>query len=76
MKPRKQEYGTANKCGKTIEAIRKERKIKQGSLASAAKIGPCEMSKIEGQRRVLRDYELKSIARVLGVPMEELFNED
>jgi len=34
------------------------------------------MSKIEGQLRVLRDYELKSIARVLGVPMEELFNED
>lgn len=76
MKTRKQSYGSANNCGKTIERIRKERKIGQGNFACAAKIGPCEMSKIEGQVRVLRDYELRNIARVLGVPMEELFNED
>ena len=76
MKPRKQPYGGANICGKTIERIRKEQSMKQGYLATYAGIQLSNMSKIEGQFRVCKDYELRAIAGVLGVKVEELFNED
>lgn len=73
MKPRKQPYGTANHCGATIERLRKEQGIKQGDLAIAAGINVSNMSKLEGQIRVCKDYELRAIARVLGVTMDALF---
>lgn len=73
MKPRKQPYGTANHCGATIERLRKEKNMRQGDLAIAAGINVSNMSKIEGQIRVCKDYELRAISRVLGVTMDALF---
>ena len=77
MKPRLAEYGNKNICGANIERIRKERGIKQATLVAKMQlagvdINPSSLSKLEGQIRVASDIELKVIAQILGVTMEEL----
>lgn len=77
MKPRIAEYGDKNICGANIERIRKERGMKQSSLVAKMQlagvdINPSSLSKLEGQIRVASDIELKVIANILGVTMEEL----
>ena len=77
MKPRKAEYGTKNICGANVERIRKSLGMKQTTLVSRMQllgvdINPSSLSKLEGQTRIATDMELKAIARILGVPMEEL----
>ncbi len=81
MKPRKAQYGSKNICGANIERIRKEQGMKQATLVakmqlSGVDINPSSLSKLEGQIRVASDIELKVIARILGVPMEELVRTD
>ncbi len=81
MKPRKAQYGSKNICGANIERIRKEQGMKQSTLVakmqlSGVDINPSSLSKLEGQIRVASDIELKVIARILGVPMEELVRTD
>lgn len=77
MKPRKAEYGTKNICGANVERIRKSLGMKQTALISRMQllgvdINPSSLSKLEGQTRIATDMELKAIAQILGVPMEEL----
>ena len=77
MKPRKAEYGDKNICGANIERIRKELGMKQTTLVSKMQllgvdINPSSLSKLEGQTRIATDMELKAIAKILNVPMEEL----
>lgn len=77
MKPRKAEYGTKNICGANVERIRKQLGMKQTTLISKMQllgvdINPSSLSKLEGQTRIATDMELKAIAKILGVPMEEL----
>lgn len=72
MKPRLQPYGNKNICGANIERIRKEKKMTQGELAKRAGIDLSNMSKIEGQIRSCRDYELVAIAAALNVKMKEI----
>lgn len=77
MKPRKAEYGTKNICGANVERIRKELGMKQTTLVAKMQlagvdINPSSLSKLEGQIRIASDIELKAIARILGVTMEEL----
>ena len=77
MKPRKAEYGTKNICGANIERIRKELGMKQSTLVARMQlagvdINPSSLSKLEGQIRIASDIELKAIAKILGVTMEEL----
>ena len=77
MKPRKAEYGTKNICGANVERIRKEQGMKQTTLVAKMQlagvdINPSSLSKLEGQIRIASDIELKAIARILGVTMEEL----
>ena len=78
MKTRKCEYGTANLIGKRVEKIRKERGIKQKDFVAKIQTFGCDMnptsySKLEGQLRSVSDRELWAISKVLGVPMESLF---
>lgn len=78
MKIRKQEYGDANMVGKNIERIRKERKIKQKDFIAQIQVMGCDMnptsySKLEGQVRSATDREIYTIAKILNVPMEKLF---
>ena len=77
MKPRKAEYGYKNICGANVERIRKSMGMKQTTLVSKMQllgvdINPSSLSKLEGQTRIATDMELKAIARILNVPMEEL----
>ena len=79
MKTRKQTYGDKNLVGKNIERLRKEKGIKQKDFIAQIQIMGCDMnptsySKLEGQIRSATDKELYFIAKILGVPIEELFN--
>ena len=81
MKPRKTGYGTKNICGANVERIRKALGMKQATLVSRMQllgidINPSSLSKLEGQTRCATDMELKAIARILGVTMEELVHEE
>ena len=80
MKLRKQEYGTANMVGKNIERLRKEKGIKQKDFIAKIQVMGCDMnptsySKLEGQVRSATDKEIYVIAKILGVTMEQLFEE-
>lgn len=77
MKPRNKEYGNKNICGANIERIRKQQGIRQTTLIAKMQlagvdINPSSLSKLEGQIRIATDIELKVIAQILGVAMEEL----
>ena len=79
MKIRKQTYGDKNLVGKNIERLRKERGIKQKDFIAQIQVMGCDMnptsySKLEGQIRSATDKELYVIAKILGVPIEDLFN--
>ncbi len=79
MKIRKQTYGNKNLVGKNIEHLRKEKGIKQKDFISQIQVMGCDMnptsySKLEGQIRSATDKELYVIAKILGVPIEKLFD--
>ena len=79
MKIRKQTYGDKNLVGKNIERLRKERGFKQKDFIAQIQVMGCDMnptsySKLEGQIRSATDKELYVIAKILGVRIEELFN--
>lgn len=81
MKIRKKMYGNANMVGKNIERIRKEHRIKQKDFIAQMQIRGCDInptsySKLEGQLRSVTDREIYTIAKVLNVTMEELFDTD
>ena len=81
MKTRKQIYGNKNSVGKNIERMRKERGIKQKDFVAQIQIMGCDInltsySKLEGQIRTATDKEIFVISKILGVTMEELFNEN
>jgi len=51
--------------------------MKQSELVSQMQvlgvdINPSSLSKLEGQRRIATDYELRAIAHILKVPMDKL----
>ena len=80
MKPRKAGYGDKNICGANIERIRKQLGMKQSTLMSKMQlmgvdINPSSLSKLEGQTRSATDIELKAIAKILGVHVEDLLQE-
>lgn len=78
MKLRKREYGDCNLIGRNVEKLRKDRKIKQKDFIARLQvegldINPTSYSKLEGQVRNATDREVFTVAKVLGVAMEELF---
>ena len=80
MKIRKQEYGSANMIGKNIERLRKAADIKQKDFIAKMQtmgcdINPTSYSKLEGQVRSATDKEIYVISKILGIPMEKLFEE-
>ena len=81
MKIRKQLYGNANIVGKNIERLRKERGIKQKDFIARIQVMGCDMnptsySKLEGQLRMANDKEIYVISKILGIPMEKLFEDN
>ena len=80
MKTRKQQYGDANLVGKNIERLRKARGIKQKDFIARIQTMGCDMnptsySKLEGQIRSATDKEIFVISKILGISMEELFED-
>ena len=78
MKLRVKEYGDCNLIGKTVEKLRKERKIKQKDFIARLQvfgldINPTSYSKLEGQIRIATDRELFVLSKILGVKMEDFF---
>ena len=78
MKLRKKEYGDCNLIGRNVEALRKERGIKQKDFIARMQvmgfdINPTSYSKLEGQIRLATDKEVFAIAKILDVPIEKLF---
>ena len=80
MKIRKKSYGNCNMVGKNIEFLRKERGIKQKDFIAQIQVMGCDInptsySKLEGQVRSATDKEIFVIAKILGIKIEELFEE-
>lgn len=80
MKTRKKAYGNSNIVGRNIERLRKERGIKQKNFISKLQvmgldINPTSYSKLEGQLRIATDKEIYIISKVLGVPLEDLYQD-
>lgn len=78
MKIRKKSYGSSNIIGKNVEALRKQRHIKQKDFIAQLQlfgvdINPTSYSKLEGQLRSANDIEIFNIAKILNVNIEELF---
>ncbi len=78
MKTRAQAFGKENVIGANTERLRKEKGIKQKDFISRMQvygvdINPTSYSKLEGQVRRATDREVYVIAKILGVPMEKLF---
>ena len=78
MKQRKKDYGNVNIIGKNVERLRKSNGFKQKDFISKLQvmgldINPTSYSKLEGQIRLATDKEVYLIAKVLNVPIENLF---
>ena len=78
MKIRKKDYGNANLIGKNVEQMRKKKGIKQKDFIAKMQVFGCDInptsySKLEGQVRSATDREIFAISKILGVAMEELF---
>ena len=81
MKTRKTAYGTSNLVGQKVEQLRKARGIKQRDFISRMQtmgldINPTSYSKLEGQIRIASDQEIYVIAKILNVPIDDLFPAD
>ena len=76
-KPRKLPLGDRNIVGEKIARLRKEKKIKQKDLVAMLQsegMDICEtsMSRLEGQIRLVQDFEVPILAKCLGVSVEWL----
>lgn len=66
--------------GRNVEYLRKEKGIKQKDFIAKMQVMGCDInptsySKLEGQVRNATDKEIFVISKILGVPMEKLFEE-
>ncbi|MDO4832199.1 MAG: helix-turn-helix transcriptional regulator [Clostridia bacterium] len=77
MRIREQLRGNKNICGARIEALRKEKGLKQVDIIESLALQGVDLnnsglSKIEGQHRSINDYELLAIANTLDVSIDFL----
>ncbi len=78
MKIRKKPYGDSNIVGKKVEELRKKKGISQKDFVSKMQtlgvdINPTSYSKLEGQVRAINDKEIKAIAEILSISIDQLF---
>lgn len=79
MKPRQNPPGDKNIIGAKVVAIRKERGIKQKDFLAQLQvlgmdISATSLSRLEGQYRLVQDYEVVILAKALGVEITDLLN--
>ena len=80
MKPRSGEPGTKNIVGLKVFEIRKKRNIKQKDFLAQLQvlgmdISATGLSRIEGQYRLVQDFEVVFLAKALGVTTKDLLGE-
>lgn len=80
-KPRKIPLGDKNIVGAKVERLRKEKNLKQKELVAMLQsrgMDICEtsMSRLEGQIRLVQDFEVVILADTLNVTTEYLLRED
>jgi len=79
MKPRSGPPGNKNIIGEKVVAIRKEKKIKQRDFLAKLQtlgmdISATSLSRLEGQYRLVQDFEVVIIAKALEISFDELLN--
>ena len=77
MKPRKGPPGGKNIIGAKVVAIRKAKHIKQKDFLIKLQtlgmdISATSLSRLEGQHRLVQDYEVVIISEALNVSVQEL----
>ncbi|MCD1261357.1 helix-turn-helix transcriptional regulator [Paenibacillus athensensis] len=80
MKHRKEPPGDKNIIGTRVIALRKAKKMKQKEFLARLQtagldISPTSLSRLEGQYRLVQDYEVVAIAKALEVSVQELLGE-
>jgi len=80
MKPRSGEPGIKNIVGVKIVELRKKRDIKQKDFLAQLQvlgmdISATSLSRLEGQYRLVQDFEVVILARALGVTTKDLLGE-
>ena len=81
MRPRKDIPGNKNIIGSKVVAIRKSKHIKQKDFLAKLQtmgmdISATSLSRLEGQYRLVQDYELVILAKALDITVEELLKQD
>lgn len=81
MKHRKEPPGDKNIIGSRVIAIRKAKGMKQKEFLARLQtlgldISPTSLSRLEGQYRLVQDYELLIIAKALEISVGELLGEE
>lgn len=80
MKHRKEPPGDKNIIGSRVLAIRKAKGMKQKELLARLQtlgldISPTSLSRLEGQYRLVQDYEVLIIAKALDISVGDLLGE-
>ena len=80
-KPRKTPVGQRNIVGAKVAQVRKEKNIKQKDLVAQLQsmgmdICDTSMSRLEGQNRLVQDFEVPILAEALGVGVEWLLKQE
>ena len=80
-KPRKSPLGTRNIVGAKVARLRKEKNIKQKDLVAVLQnmgmdICDTSMSRLEGQERLVQDFEVRILAQALGVSIKWLLERE
>lgn len=70
-------HGRANICGAKIRELRLKRKMSQEELAARMQVAGIDIeqrtiSRIECGKRFLADFEMREIARILQISLDEL----
>lgn len=81
MKPRKCPPGKKNIIGEKVVAIRRAKHIKQKDFLAKLQtlgldISATSLSRLEGQYRLVQDYEVVILAEALGITVEELLSQN
>jgi transcriptional regulator with XRE-family HTH domain len=79
MKPRKDLPGHKNIIGTKVVAIRKAKNIKQKDFLAKLQtmgmdISATSLSRLEGQYRLVQDYEIVILAKALDITVGELLD--
>lgn len=80
-KTRKAPLGTRNIVGAKVYQVRKQKGILQKDLAANLQskgmdICATTLSRLEGQERLVQDYEIPILAEALGVTVEWLLDQE